>query len=107
MKWQTNHASQSGQVFAPDDAFMPFATTLAYNTSGAGPVYRVESPDAIEPVDENGQTLLRYGDNNTSAAVGTRGHSSVVVFGFPFETVTSSDERERLMQAVLYYLENQ
>ncbi len=106
MKWRTDHASQSGRVVAPNDVLMPFGSALTYNTDPTGPIYRVESPDAIEPAGEAGETLLRYGDNNTSAAIGVRGDNNVVVFGFPFETIISQADRALLMQAVLNYLEN-
>jgi len=105
-KWRTDHASQSGWVSAPDDSFLPFGTKMGYNTDPSGSIYRVESPDAVEPLDDSGHTLLRYGDNNTSAAVGSRGESNVVVFGFPFETIQTENGRNQLMKSVLSYLEN-
>lgn len=106
MKWRTDHASQSGRVVAPNDVLLPFGSAMTYNTDPTATIYRVESPDAIEPAGEAGETLLRYGDNNTSAAIGVRGDANVVVFGFPFETIVSLADRALLMQAVLNYLEN-
>ncbi|MCH8121709.1 MAG: fibronectin type III domain-containing protein [Bacteroidetes bacterium] len=105
-KWRTDHASQSGLVSAPDDSFLEYGASMSYNTDASGPIYRVESPDAVEPLDESAETLLRYGDNNTSAAVGSRGNSNVVIFGFPFETILTETGRNQLMKSVLSYLEN-
>ncbi len=106
IKWWTDHASQSGRVSAPDDSLLPFGTSMLYNTNPSGSMYRVESPDSVVPLDDSGQTLLRYGDNNSSAAVGSRGESNVVVFGFPFETILTENGRNQLMEAVLSYLED-
>jgi hypothetical protein len=105
MKWRTNHASQTGRVDVPDDDFLPYGASIAYNVDPTGPVYRVESPDAVEAIDAGGETLLRYADNNMSAAFGYRSGAGVVVFGFPFETILSPEDRGAVMQSVVDFLE--
>jgi hypothetical protein len=66
------------------------------------PVYRVEHPDALDPV-EGSETLLRYTDNNMSAGVGRPGHS--VILGFPFETILDPATRAAFMRAIVHYLD--
>ncbi|MCH8276498.1 MAG: fibronectin type III domain-containing protein [Bacteroidetes bacterium] len=107
LKWRTDHASLGGRIVAPNDVLLPYGSTIDYNTERTGSVYRVESPDAIEPVGEDGETLLRYADNLMSAAIGVRGTHRVVVFGFPFETITTARERALTMRAILNYLDSE
>ena len=53
-------------------------------------IYAVESPDAIVPFGENAYTVMRYSQNNNSAAVAYSGEDyRVVVCGFPFETLAT------------------
>jgi hypothetical protein len=48
--------------------------------------------------------LLRYNENEFSAAVGFSEGRGVVVFGFPFETINDDIKRNEVMKAVLDYL---
>lgn len=107
--WRTDRAVQNGQVnVLPADSPRDFGADasgfdqITFNTDPHGPVYRVEHPDALDP-DGDAETLMRYGDNNMSAAVGRPGHS--LVLGFPFETILSAGERAALMRAIVRYLE--
>ncbi len=106
--WRTDRAVQNGQVnllSGPEDNAFGAGSQLpsvTFNTDAHGPVYRVEHPDALEPAGES-EILMRYADNNMSAAVGRPGHS--VVFGFPFETILSAGERAALMRAIVRYLD--
>jgi hypothetical protein len=63
----------------------------------------VESVDALAPAGGS-RVLLRYSENSFGAAVGARGESGVVVFGFPFETIETERRREEVMGAVVQYL---
>ena len=99
--WRTDRAVQTGDVIVlPERLDGPAA--LHFNTDPLAPVYRVEHPDALDPVDAS-ETLLRYRDNNMSAGVGRKGHS--VILGFPFETILDAPVRSALMQAIVAYLE--
>jgi hypothetical protein len=105
VRWRTDHASRGGEVYSPNDDLLPYSTPMRYNTLRTGGVYRVESPDAIEPSDSSSVTVLRYSDSNMSAAVGRMSGHRVVTLGFPFETLIEKKDRERLMWAMLYFLE--
>jgi len=103
-KWRTDHAVKTGGVYSVDSLFMPFGNSFEFNTQLNPSLYAAESPDAIEPVDTTAVTILRYRENNTSAAVGFKGDYSVVAFGFPIETIPDQGKRNEVMQAVLNYL---
>lgn len=64
--------------------------------------YVVEAPDAIEPDGEGAHTILRYEENNTSAAVAFRNEKyATFLLGVPFETLHTQEQRNNLMQMVL------
>ena len=63
----------------------------------------VESPDAIEPSVPSAYTVMRYEENNLSAAVAYPGSDyRTFVMGVPFETLR--DERPRLMKEITDFL---
>jgi len=101
-KWRTDHAVQTGTAYGIDrwEEFVD----ISFNVDPVGAIYRVESPDALEP--ENGsKTLLRYSDNNMSAAIGKPGAGGVIVAGFPFETILDASVRDRLMKRFLEFVQ--
>ena len=68
-------------------------------------VYVVESPDAIEPACDSAYTVMRYPENNLSAAIAYKGAYKTFVMGFPFETLTVPLEREKLMKEITLFFE--
>ena len=67
--------------------------------------YAAESPDAIEPVGEGAFTVMRYTENNLSAAVAYDGSDyKTFVMGVPFETVKTASDRVDLMAQILAFL---
>ena len=103
LNWAANHAARTGGVFSSDSLFLPIRESFRFNTTYDPQIYTVESPDAIDPVKES-KTILRYSENNFSAAIGYIGLYNLVVFGFPFETINSEEDRMIVMEAVLNYL---
>ncbi len=99
--WRTNRATQRGTVHVLP-GMLDGVSSISYNTDPQGPVYRVEHPDALDPA-RGAETIMRYTDNNMSAAVGKPGSS--VVLGFPFETITDAATRVYLMRAIAAYLQ--
>ena len=99
--WRTDRAVQTGSALVlPGTLDGP--ASVQFNTDPMAPVYRVEHPDALDPV-EGSETLLRYTDNNMSAGVGRPGHS--VILGFPFETILDPATRAAFMRAIVHYLD--
>ena len=65
----------------------------------------MESPDALEPSEPAAQTVMRYAQNNLSAAVAYRGESyATFTMGVPFETICGQASRQALMQTILEML---
>ena len=102
--WRTNHAATTGGVFSVDSTFSNIKSKFKFVTEFHPKIYKVEAPDAIEPAHSNARTILRYSENNMSAAVGFKGDYNIVAFGFPFETILMQESRDKVMQAVLTYL---
>ncbi|MDR1718798.1 MAG: xanthan lyase [Dysgonamonadaceae bacterium] len=99
--WRTNHADNLGFVTSTDWAPSVFPSGVTYNTGYHPSVYRVESPDAIEPEGGDAVTIFRYGSNQTSAGVYHPTGNKTIVLGFPFETILKESERNHLMKAIL------
>jgi len=107
-RYRTNHAACSGGIIAVDNLFRSVITNFQFNTEYHPYIYTVEAPDGIEPSDESAATILRYSENNISAAVAYRGTYNVVTLGFPFETILPQESRDKVMKAVFkYFKENE
>ncbi|MBN2570573.1 MAG: hypothetical protein JXA68_00475, partial [Ignavibacteriales bacterium] len=99
----TNYASKTGNVYSVETAFIDYGKTAEFNTTLNDKIYCVEAPDGINPVKES-KTLLRYSENNISAAVGYKDKYGIVVFGFPFETIIDLNERNIMMKSIIDFL---
>ncbi|MDO5036197.1 MAG: xanthan lyase [Porphyromonas sp.] len=66
-------------------------------------MYRVESPDAIEPM-SGAVTIMRYSENNLSAAVAYEAGFRSVVLGFPLESIEDEGELSHLIGELLPFL---
>lgn len=100
---RSGHAVKLGNVYSIQNDFFPSDKTIDFNTEFSKLFYKVEAPDAIAGIN-GGEILMRYSENNFSAAVGYNNKYSVVSFGFPFETITGEKSRDEIMKAVLNYL---
>ena len=76
---------------------------VAFNTELNSDIYAVEAVDIVSPVGEGAHTILLY-DTDTSAAIAYAGSHRAIVVGFPFETITDGDARNRMMTKSLDYL---
>ncbi|MCK4748541.1 MAG: fibronectin type III domain-containing protein, partial [Bacteroidales bacterium] len=77
-KWRTSNASRLGEFYFTDPAFGGYERTFEFNTGLHPTVYTVEGADALEPADSTSTTLVRYRENNMSAAVAYRGNCGIV-----------------------------
>lgn len=66
--------------------------------------YAVTHPEVLAPVGGS-ICAMQYADG-TSAAVGYKGTYSTFTMGFPFECITDSQTKAKLMQGILAYLIN-
>ena len=102
-RWTAGHASSDGRLFSTDERFWPKGAQFGFNTLPDEHIYAVEAPDAIDPVN-GGRTILRYAENQFSAAVTYKKEYAVAALGFPLEAVINAGERDRLMAALLTFL---
>ena len=106
-RWRMSQAEASGSFYSTETAIPAFKRGIdsRFATSPNARIYSVESPDGILPSGKNGITILKYTDNNMSAAVASdMGTYRSVVAGFPLETVEDATVRNLLMKNVLNYL---
>ena len=101
---RTDRASRRGEVkwvYSPisrEHGDYVFATEPNEKVNG------VKSADGIEPVGLGAYTVMRYKENNISAAVGYRSVYNSIVLGFPFESIVDEYSRDALMRALLDFL---
>jgi len=100
----TNYGSRSGKVFSDDSLFSSIIPEFEYCNTFNDSIYKVESPDAILPVGNGARTILRYDENYFSSGIAYNGNYSIVIFGFPFETILGQENRDKVMEAVFKYL---
>ncbi len=67
--------------------------------------YGVESPEAFIPCGEHSTVAMRYADGGKAAAVVSTDGGGVFVMGFPFETISSEEGRDRLMRDLLRFFD--
>lgn len=102
--WRTHHASQPGEVYATDMGrnLNLFPGRIGFNTQLNAGIYRVESPDAIEPCND-AFGICRYTSGNCSAGIAYDGAYRAVVLGFPFETISDDHQRTQLMKNIMLF----
>ncbi len=93
----------TGQVKSVPSPYPAFAGRYEYHHTLNKEAYIVESPDGIEPSGEGGHTILRYAENNIGAGVTYKGEYKTCILGFPFESIRTKEERDRLMQSILTF----
>jgi hypothetical protein len=104
LKFRTSKASVNGNVIVINSPNKYFPKSeISYFDQPNDTSYFVESPDAIEPIGEGGFSICRYAENKISAAVAYSGQNKICAFGFPFETIESQDDRNKLMESVLSF----
>ncbi len=102
---RTNWAARSGGIVAVDSIFREIVPQFQFNTELNDRIYAAEAPDGLEPAGQDSRTILRYSENNISAAIAAKGACDIVIFGFPFETILQQDSRDAVMRAVLRWFE--
>ena len=103
-KLRTSYASRLGTFYYMDPEFAEVSDQFSFNTEVDPCIYTVEGADALEPADSTAFTLIRYAENNMSAAISYEGVYRIVAMGFPFETISDQSERDLVMRKTLTYL---
>ncbi len=99
----SNHAVKNGRVKTYGNSLFDTRYEFEFNTELNDRIYAVEAPDAINPAN-GAELLMRYSENEFSAATGYKDEYGMVAFGFPFETIMGTDTRNSIMRAILKYL---
>lgn len=102
--WGGSQASCTGEVYTMPTAVKQISADMSirYNNVLNDRIYCVESPNSIFASDKKGFPFMRYTENNRNAAVlSNRDGYHTVVMGFPFETITSKEIRNKLMIQIL------
>jgi hypothetical protein len=105
--WVTNNGSKTNNVVPVEDSRFEEIGEFHFSAGlGENGVYGVELPDSLKPAKDSGaQTQIRYDDAKFNAAIAYGGTDyRVVVFGFPFETITSAEIRHKVMNTILEML---
>ncbi len=104
-KWRTGKAAKGGKFYGVRSNTITIKGDFSYHNELNNLCYVVESPDAIEPAQKNASTIMRYSENNLSAAVAYAAPKyKTFVMGVPFETIRTEAERTQLMQQILNFL---
>lgn len=99
----TNHATKSGTVYPVNAVRQDFSSEYHFVQNNHPFMYKVESPDAIEPNGHGAKVLFRYWGNNKTAGVSYDGTYQSIVLGFPFESISTDKERDEMMGEILRY----
>lgn len=105
-QWRVNQASAEGRVKSVASPFGKSNGDYSFHNELNADCYVVEAPDAIEPASPDACTFMRYSENNLSAGVAYKGTYKTCVLGFPFETLRTAEERNRLMEAILTFFDD-
>lgn len=105
-QWRVNQAAAEGRVKSVASPFGKPNGDYRFHNELNADCYVVEAPDAIEPASPDACTFMRYSENNLSAGVAYKGTYKTCVLGFPFETLRTAEERNRLMEAILTFFDD-
>lgn len=104
-KWRANLADKGGRMMSVRSPYSAMGEDYEYANTLNSDTYVVEAPDAIEPACDGAHTVLRYTENNLSAAVAYRGADySTYIMGVPFESLLGQEERNALMKEIVLFL---
>jgi hypothetical protein len=104
IKFKAKNADGTGEVFTVPEKMLAGKYQFRYNSEFSDSIYKVEAPDEIGPVNGS-EVLMRFAENNFSAAIGYKKDYGIVSFSFPFETILGEKQRNEVMKLVINYLE--
>lgn len=104
LKWRVGRAAKKGGIKGVASPLLKDQMNYAFSQTLNSEIYCVESPDAIEPANKNAFTVMRYSENNLSAAIAYKDEYKVYAMGFPFETVLDQSARDLMMLNILSFL---
>jgi hypothetical protein len=103
--YRTNHGSKSGHIYTVNSLKKSNSEQYHYVNTWNPEIYKVESPDAIEPAGKDASVLFRYFGDNKSAGIWYKGKYQTIVLATPIETISTEGERDALVKQLLQILE--
>ena len=108
VKWMADKIVNVDRVeFKPSSVRHFLHTHISFYSSPNTESYFVEAPDVIFPANKKAVKICEYHSNGYSAGIAYKEKYGICIFGFPFETITSADEREKLMKSILHFFTDQ
>ena len=104
---RTNHASKSGLIYTVNSLKKNIEEQYHYINNWHPSIYKVESPDAIEPAGTGSSVLFRYFGDNKSAGIWYKGKYQTAIMGIPIETIATDKERDALVKQLLHLMDSQ
>ncbi len=101
---RTNHGSKSGMICTVNGLKTSNFEQYPYVNTWNPKIYKLASPDAIEPHGKGASVLFRYFGDNKSAGVWYKGKYQSIVLSVPLETIATDQARDALMGQLLKIL---
>jgi len=98
-----NYIADDANTYAVSGVANTIFSGLSFSFDNGALFYDSEYPDVISP-QAGAQTVLNYAGGAGGAGIvapGTGGRGHVILFGFPFETITTAANRAAVMDRVL------
>jgi hypothetical protein len=102
---RTDHASKSGLIYTVNSLKDNNSEQYHYVNGWHPTIYKVESPDAIEPAGKESSVLFRYFGDNKSAGIWYKGKYQTIVMGIPIETIATDGARDALFSQLLHLMD--
>lgn len=106
IEWKLSDASSTGEVYTVPLSFPVFRPAVyEFSKRLNAESYAVDKSDSFGTADSDGKIVMRYSENNLPAATAMRrGNYDTMIMGFPFESISSEEARDRLMEEILEFL---
>ncbi len=102
--WESENSCDADRRFAREVLHYEYAAGQAARTGKVRSV-SAGAPDALNAVGTGAFPAVRYAENDRTAGIAFDGEGyRTVVLGFPFETIPSEAERDRMMNRMLRFL---
>jgi hypothetical protein len=89
---------------SPADSGLKLQGQLNYHALPNTESYFVEDADVLKPADMNAWVIGWYNGGDQPSMIASKGKNKTIVLGFPFETITDTSHRDKLMLSILQFM---